>query len=153
MSIRNTLGDFNSILCFKAVITGVEDTLGSDGAAVVFTRAGRVRGSSVAREMGLSGKNIPLSEIAETLNGALGKDGTRLCAVKSVREAGNTIEVETVETVCSAGEALGSDRNCTFTLGVIWGALEEVTGQSFEAKHTASVLRGAESDLFVFNKR
>ena len=33
--IRKDLGDFSSVVCFKAVITGVEDTLGPDGAAVV----------------------------------------------------------------------------------------------------------------------
>ncbi|HSI83493.1 MAG: hypothetical protein ACAI35_25420 [Candidatus Methylacidiphilales bacterium] len=152
MSLRNTLGDFNSILCFKAVITGVEDTLG-DGAAVVFTRAGKVRGCSVAKELGLSGKNPAPAEIARTLDSVLGKDGTRLCAVKSVKDMGGTIEIETQETVCSAGEVLGSDRMCTFTLGVIWGALEEITGYSLEGKHTKSVLRGAESDVFVFTRR
>ena len=152
MSIRKNLGDFNSILCFKAVISGVEDTLG-DGAAVVFARAGKVRGSNVVKALGISGKNPPPAEIARTLDAVLGKDGTRLCAVKTVRDTSSGLEVETEETVCSAGEELGSDRVCTFTLGVIWGALEEMTGQSFEAKHTASVLRGADSDLFVFTRR
>lgn len=42
---RSQLGDFSSVVCFKAVIVGVEDTLGADGAAVVFTRAGRSAGT------------------------------------------------------------------------------------------------------------
>ena len=45
-SHRETLAEFNSVVCFKAVIVGVEDTLGEDGAAVVFTRAGKVADSN-----------------------------------------------------------------------------------------------------------
>ncbi|PTY06074.1 hypothetical protein DB346_01525 [Verrucomicrobia bacterium LW23] len=152
MSFRQELGDFSSIVCFKAVITGVEDTLGPDGAAVVFTRAGRVRGETLAKSLNLEGSNIPVEKLAETLDAALGTKGTRLCRVVAARDTGSTIEVDTQETVCSAGEPAGSDRTCTFTLGAIWGALESVTGKRFEAKHTDCVLRGGTCDRFVFTK-
>ena len=150
--IRKELGDFNSVVCFKAVITGVEDTLGPDGAAVVFTRAGRVRGHNLARELGVSGKNYPVEQIASVLNDALGKDGTRLCAVDKSYMDGDKLVVETQETVCSAGEEPGSDRQCTFTLGAVQGALEEITGKTYLAEHTDSVLRGGGSDKFVFTE-
>lgn len=150
--IRKDLGDFNSIVCFKAVITGVEDTLGPDGAAVVFTRAGRVRGHNLARELGGSSKNYPVEQIAEVLNSALGNNGTRLCAVEKAYQQGDTIVIETQETVCSAGEPQGSDRKCTFTLGAVQGALEEITGKTFLAEHTDCVLRGGSSDKFVFTE-
>ena len=151
MSIRKELGDFSSIVCFKGLITGVEDTLGADGAAVVFVRAGKVRGQVVAKELGLVGKNLPVNELAATLNNALGKNGTKLCSVTNAYEQDGNVVIETQETVCSAGEPSGSDRTCTYTLGAIWGALETVTGKVYQGKHTDSVLRGGSSDKFVFS--
>ena len=50
---RKELGDFNNVVCFKAVITGVEDTLGAEAAGVVFKRAGHVRGYDLAKESGI----------------------------------------------------------------------------------------------------
>ncbi len=152
MSLRNDLGDFSSIVCFKAVITGVEDTLGTDGAAVVFIRAGKVRGHNLATDLGLAGSNLPVEQVGEALNKAIGKDGTKLCAVKAAYMDGDKIVVETDETVCSAGEANGSDRECTFTLGAVWGALEAVTGKTYLGEQTESVLRGGSSDKFVFSQ-
>lgn len=148
--LRPLVGDFNSIVCFKAVIVGVEDTLGEDGAAVVFTRAGKVRGRDLATELGVAGGNVPIEQIAGLLNAAIGADGTCLAAVtKSYRE-GDTVVIETQDTVCSAGEPMGSTRKCTFTLGAVWGALEAITGQTYLGEHTESVLRGGTSDKFVF---
>jgi len=152
MSLRSDLGDFSSIVCFKAVITGVEDTLGTDGAAVVFIRAGKVRGANLANELGLAGSNMPIDQVAQALNSAIGKDGTKLCAVDRAYMDGDKIVVETNETVCSAGEPNGSSRECTFTLGAVWGALEAVTGKTFLGEQTESVLRGGSADKFVFSE-
>jgi hypothetical protein len=149
-SHREKLGDFSSVVCFKAVIVGVEDTLGEDGAAVVFTRAGRVRGQQLAISLGLGGKPLPLEELAGTLDAALGVNGTRLCSVEKASMDGENIVIDTQETVCSAGEVNGSSRKCTFTLGAIWGALETATGTAYIGEHTESVLRGGKSDKFVF---
>lgn len=151
MSYRETLGDFSSVVCFKAVIIGVEDTLGEEGAAVVFTRAGRVRGQQLVASLGLTGKNIPVEDLAATLDAALGKDGTRLCHVEKAENNGDSIVIDTQNTVCSAGEQSGSTRKCTFTLGAIWGALEAVSGKRYLGEHTESVLRGGSSDKFVFS--
>lgn len=147
---RSDLGDFSSVVCFKAVIVGVEDTLGPEGAGVVFTRAGKVRGNDLATSLGLAGSNLPVEELATALNDALGQDGTRLCKVVGAEQDGDKVIVHTTETVCSAGEEEGSDRKCTFTMGAIWGALEVATGNRYLGQHTASVLRGADSDTFVF---
>lgn len=149
-NLRSDLGNFNSIVCFKAVITGVEDTLGPDGAAVVFTRAGRMRGHDLAKSLGVSGKNFPVEELASVLNSAVGKDGTRLTGVRSVTKNGDNYVIDCFDTVCSAGEPQGSDRRCTFTLGAIQGALEEITGKTYLAEQTESVLAGAPHDRFVF---
>ncbi len=151
MSLRKELGDFSSIVCFKTVITGVEDTLGPEGAAVVFIRAGKVRGRNLADSLGLTGKNVPADQLAQALDNAVGANGTKLCRVTGAALDGETIIVRTNETVCSAGEPAGSTRQCTFTLGAVWGALEAVTGKTYEGSHTESVLRGGQSDTFVFH--
>lgn len=150
MSIRTELGDFSSIVCFKAVITGVEDTLGDEAAGVVFTRGGKVRGESVATALGLAGKKPPMDQLGSALDSALGKNGTKLCAVRGAHMDGDKIVIETTETVCSAGEPAGSTRKCTFTLGAVWGALETAMGQRYDAKQTESVLTGGSCDKFVF---
>ena len=149
---RKELGDFSSVVCFKAVITGVEDTLGKDGAGVVFTRAGKVRGQNLVNSLGLSGSNLHGDELAAKLNAAVGKEGTRLANIVSVREEGGKVIVDTTETVCSAGEDMGSDRECTFTMGAVWGALEAITGKTYLGEQTESVLRGGQYDRFVFEE-
>ena len=60
--------------------------------------------------------------------------------------------MDTTETVCSAGEEIGSDRNCTFTLGAVWGALEGINGKTYLGEQTQSVLRGGQYDRFVFEE-
>ena len=149
--VRSELGEFSSVVCFKAVIVGVEDTLGPDGAAVVFTRAGKVRGRDLVASLGLTGSNVPVEQLASLLNQAIGRDGTRLAAVTRAYHEGENVVIETQDTVCSAGEAQGSDRKCTFTLGAVWGALEAVTGNMYLGEHTESVLRGGARDKFVFS--
>lgn len=150
--IRSELGDFSSIVCFKAVITGIEEALGEKATAIALIAAGRARGKKLAESLGLTGSNISLDEAAIMLTNALGKDGTRLCKVDKIVKEGDTIKVYTSETICSAGENLGSSRNCTFTLGAVWGALESTFGKRLQGKHTESVLRGGSHDLFEFTQ-
>lgn len=150
MSIRPTLHDFSSIVCFKALITGVEDTLGPEGAAAAFVQAGRLRGKTLANELGVAGSKVPVSELAALLHSALGPAGTRLCAVRAARQEGDDLVIETTETVCSANEPPGSTRKCTFTLGAIWGAIEAIYGRGYSARQTDSVLTGGSADTFRF---
>ena len=103
--VRSELGEFSSVVCFKAVIVGVEDTLGPDGAAVVFTRAGKVRGRDLVASLGLTGSSVPVEQLASLLNQAIGRDGTRLAAVTQADHEGENVVIETQDTVCSAGEA------------------------------------------------
>ena len=83
---------------------------------------------------------------------ALGKDGTCLCNVDKIINEGDIIKVYTSETLCSAGEPEGSPRKCTFTLGAVWGVLEQTYSKRFQGKHTESVLRGGEYDVFEFTE-
>ena len=149
---RNELGDFSSVVCFKAVITGVEDTLGADAAGVVFTRAGKMRGHNLVGSLGLTGAQIPVDQLAEKLDAALGREGTRLAHIVAVHDEDGKIVVDATETVDDSGEQLGSDRNSTFTMGAIWGALEAINGKTYLGEQTQSVLRGGQYDRFVFEE-
>ncbi|MBD2102212.1 hydrocarbon-binding protein [Leptolyngbya sp. FACHB-261] len=149
-SVRQELGDFNSIVCFKALVVGIEDTLGKKAAAVGLIAAGRQRGKTIVEELNLAGKNADLSTLAQALNQAVGKQGTRLCIIRKIEAVGDVLRVYAAETVCSAGEPQGSDRQCTFTLGAVWGALEAALGQRYRGKHVESVLRGSDCDVFEF---
>lgn len=152
IQLRSELGDFSSIVCFKAVITGIEDALGEKATAIALIAAGRARGKKVAETLGIAGSNMPLDEAAAKMTAALGKDGTRLCKVDKIVQEGDVIKVYTSETVCSAGESQGSSRNCTFTLGAVWGALEQIVSKRLQGKHTESVLRGGSHDVFEFSQ-
>lgn len=149
-STRPTLGDFSSIVCFKAVIVGMEEALGEKATSIALTAAGRTRGKNLAAQVGLTGSGADLDTIAVKLNAALGITGTRLTAIDKIVSEGDTIKVYCAETICSAGEPQGSNRKCTFTLGAVWGALSEITGIKLRGTHTESVLRGGTHDVFEF---
>ena len=149
-SLRPTLGDFSSIVCFKALVAGVEDTLGSQASNVALKAAGRMRGRALATSLGFGAKATPLADALVALRTALGKDGTRLCYVESITQEGEDYLVSLSETVCSAGEPQGSDRQLTFTLGAVHGALEVMTQARFRGKQVGSVLRGDAYDVIRF---
>lgn len=150
-TLRPNLGDFSSIVCFKAVVVGMEEALGVRTAAVALKAAGRKRGKNLVNALGLAGASSDMDAVAKALDSAVGQNGTRLCAVDRIETEGSAIRVFTRETVCSAGEAQGADRECTFTLGAIHGAVEAVTGRKLKGKQIGSVLRGADYDIFEFD--
>lgn len=148
--LRPELGEFSSIVCFKAVVVGVEEALGERAAKVALIAAGRKRGKGLVGDLGLTGKGEDLQFAAVKMRAALGVDGTRLCNIDGIEEDGETIRVKVSDTVCMAGEPDGSQRHCTFTLGAVWGALEALTGRKLKGKHTESRWRGAPDDIFEF---
>lgn len=147
MSIRPNLGDFSSIVCFKALVVGVEETLGSGAANVALKSAGRKRGHSLVASLGLTGAAPAPDAIAKALDAAIGVNGTRLCQVDAVERDGDNFVVRLSETVCSAGEPQGSDRQLTFTLGAVHGAIEALYNVKLRGKQTESVLRGGTHDV------
>ncbi|MTJ13262.1 hydrocarbon-binding protein [Anabaena sp. UHCC 0187] len=148
MSLRKELGDFNSIVCFKAAITGMEEALGEKATAIALTAAGRARGKKLAEELGVSTDSHSLDQVAVVLNKALGKEGTCLCIVDKIVSEGEIIKVYTSETFCSAGEPMNSPRKCTFTMGAVCGAVEQLMGKRLRGVQTESVLRGGTHDVF-----
>ncbi|MDD1414166.1 hydrocarbon-binding protein [Dolichospermum sp. ST_con] len=148
--LRKELGDFSSIVCFKAAITGMEEALGEKATAIALTTAGRARGKKLAEDLGLAGSSMSLDDAAAKLKQALGKEGTCLCIVEKIISEGEIIKVYTTETLCSAGELMNSPRKCTFTMGAVWGAVEQLIGKRLRGVHTESVLRGGTHDVFEF---
>jgi hypothetical protein len=148
--LRAELGDFSSIICFKALVVGTEEVLGEKAAAIALIGAGRNRGKQVAEQLGLTGKGLAAEGMVSLLQSALGKDGTRLCIVDKIVEAGEAIIVYCRETICSAGEPQGSPRKLTFTLGAVQGVLEQATGKRLRGKQTESILRGSAYDVIEF---
>jgi predicted hydrocarbon binding protein len=147
---RKELGNFSSIVCFKAAITGMEEALGEKATAIALTTAGRARGRKLAEDLGLVGASVSLEDAGHKLAEALGSEGTRLCKIEKITSEGDVIKVYTSETLCSAGEEQNSDRKCTFTMGAVWGAIEQVLGHRLRGVHTESVLRGGAYDVFEF---
>ena len=145
---RGVLGDFTSIVCFQAALRGLEDLLGPDGASVVLIRAGRLRGQALVDDWGVGHLDLPIEKIGLLLDAALGKGGTRLCAVRGIRESAQEIRVEVQETLCSAG-AWNAEERCSYSLGAVWGALEALTGQHFG---DARVQRGQAAEEFIFRR-
>ncbi|MBE9108820.1 hypothetical protein IQ273_05235 [Nodosilinea sp. LEGE 07298] len=148
--LRSELGDFSSIVCFRALVVGTEEVLGEKAAAIALIGAGRRRGRQVAEQLGIAAKAMPLDELVNILQSALGKDGTRLCIVEKIVETGETILVYCRETICSADEPEGSPRKLTFTLGAVQGVMESVTGKRLRGKQIESVLRGSAFDVIEF---
>lgn len=149
-NLRPELSDFSSIVCLKAIITGMEEALGDKATAIALISAGRARGKNLAESLGLTGANLPLEDLSSKVAHALGKDGTRLLILDKIEQEGGNYKAYTRETVCSAGESNGSDRQCTFTLGAVQGVLEAVTGKRFRGKQVGSVLRGDTHDVFEY---
>lgn len=146
-SIRPTLGDFSSIVCFRAVVAGVEETLGAQAAGVALKGAGRMRGRELAQSLGFGSSELSLAAVTDALRKAIGPEGTRLCWVESIEQKGDNYIVRLSETICSASEPQGSPRQLTFTLGAIHGALEVLVRKKFRAKQIGSVLRGDTHDV------
>ena len=150
--LREELGNFSSIICLKAIVTGVEEALGEKTAAIALIAAGRQRGKTLAEDLGLvnKGSELPLEDVIEKVRYTLGKDGTRLCVIDQIQQDGEAYKVYTRETVCSAGEPQGSSRQCTFTLGAIQGFLEAFLGKRLRGTQTESVLRGGNHDVLTY---
>jgi predicted hydrocarbon binding protein len=149
---REQLGNFSSVICLKAIITGMESSLGEKATAISLIAAGRERGRNLVKELGLTDSNTSLSDVSQKLAIALGSEGTRLLILDRIEQEGGAIKAYVRETVCSAGEESGSPRKCTFTLGAVWGALESILGKKFRGKQTESVLRGGTHDVFEFTE-
>jgi hypothetical protein len=145
--LRSELGDFSSIICFRALANGLEEALGEKAALIATIAAGRVRGKNLAIELGLAGTNPSVAVAAQLMRKALGPEGTRLCIIDRIEEVDNGYRVYCRETICSSGEPQGSSRTMSFTLGAIQGAIESMMGKRLRGTQVESVLRGSSHDV------
>ena len=148
--LRPELGEFSSIRCFKAIITGMEEMLGVRATEIALVAAGRVRGKKLVEDLGLANQECSLDKLTNKIASALGKEGTRLLILEKFEKVDDVYKAYVRETICSAGEPEGSERKCTYTLGAMQGVLETIMNQRFRGKHTESVLRGGEYDVFEY---
>lgn len=152
--VRAELGDFSSIICFRALVVGVEQTLGLRAAMVALRGAGRKRGHSLVESLGhKDSKPADPADTAKALEAALGPNGTRLCGVDKMEIEDGKYRVYLRETICSADEPQGSTRELSFTFGAIQGAVESIYGVKLRGKQIGSVLRGQDHDIVEFIER
>jgi hypothetical protein len=148
--LRPELGDFNSIICFRALVSGLEEALGPKAALIATIAAGRARGKKLAAELGLAGTLPELEQASRVIGEALGPEGTKLCLIDKIEPIENGYQVYCRETICSAGEAQGSTTTLSFTLGAIQGALESMMSKRLRGTQIESVLRGGSYDVIKF---
>jgi len=149
--LRPELGEFSSIVCFKAVVEGIEHALGVTAATVALKAAGRKRGHNLVASLGLTGQTENLERAAQQMAAALGPEGTRLCIIDGLEQEDERIRVFLRETICMAGEPEGTTRRCSFTFGAVHGALEALTGKKLRGKHTKTPLEDdVSAEVFEF---
>ena len=149
-NLRPELGDFVSIIGFRALLNGLQEAVGEKTALVVAIAAGRARGKELADSFGLAGKEPELDTITSSLQQALGINGTRFCLIDKIEAMDNGYRVYCRETIGSAGEAQGSTGTLSFTLGAIQGTLESIMNKRLRGKQVESVLRGGSHDVLEF---
>jgi hypothetical protein len=148
--LRPELGDFVSIIGFRALLNGLQESVGEKTALVVAIAAGRARGKELAESFGLAGTEPELDKVTLSLQQALGPNGTKFCLIDKIESIDNGYRVYCRETIGSAGEAQGSTGTLTYTLGSIQGALESMMNKRLRGKQVESVLRGGSHDVLEF---
>lgn len=148
--LRPELGEFNSIICFKALISGLSEALGPKAAMIAAVAAGRARGKKLVSELGLTATSPALDYATALLQKALGIDGTKLCLIDKIEAIEGGYQVYCRETICSAGEDQGAATTLSFTQGAIQGALESMMKQRLRGTQVESVLRGGTHDVIKF---
>ncbi len=148
--LRPELGDFNSIICFRALVNGLEEALGPKAAMIATVAAGRARGKKLAIDLGLDGTVPDLGHATELIQKALGPEGTKLCLIDNIEANETGFRVSCRETICSAGEPQGSEIRLSFTQGAIQGALEAMMVKRLRGTQIESVLRGGTHDVIQF---
>ena len=146
--LRPELGDFISIIGFRALLNGLQEALGEKAALIAAIAAGRARGRDLAQGLGLAG--MELDKATLLIQQALGINGTKLCLIDKIEDLDNGYRVYCREAACSTDEAEGSSRKLSFTLGAIQGALESMTKKRLRGKQVESVYLGGSHDVIEF---
>ncbi len=147
-NLRPELGDFVSIIGFRALLDGLQEALGEKAALIAAISAGKARGKDLSQSLGLTGMEPDKATLL--IQQALGINGTRLCLIDKIETADNGYRVYCREAACSAGDTTGSPRKLSFTLGVVQGILESMMSKRLRGKQVESVYLGGSHDVLEF---
>ena len=148
--MREELGDFISIRCVKAMIAGIEKSMGERASAIAMRAAGRERGKQLGAIRENSQGKLSLDDLTTRIRQILGKEGTRLCFVEQITRGENIYLVYVKEIICSGSELEGAKSFCTYTNGVIQGLLEVFLGEKLFPKQIESVLNYCHQEVLEF---
>lgn len=139
---RPELGPYMSAECFRFLRQYAEETAGRG----LIVQAGKERGHSLADYLKGLG---PQDEdgIRDVLEKVLGKEGTRLCKVESIKLTQKGYRVTISESACSTGLKRDTP-NCAYTMGVFVGALEIVSKTRFSPTETECVACGGSNCVY-----
>ncbi|KAB8140560.1 hypothetical protein F8S13_22690 [Chloroflexia bacterium SDU3-3] len=141
---RPTLGQYMSLVCFQYLRFVTEEV--ADRAPVV--SAGRLRGYELVTQLGLLNSGKDPAFLRETLDNALGLNGTRLCLIKDIVLLPNGgYQVQVSEVACVAGRTSDTPQ-CLFSLGVFIGALSGITGTAMTGVEKQCTSCGAEHCVY-----
>lgn len=131
--IRPMLGSNVHLICFQYLCKITDDLTGR---APIIT-ASRSRGIDAMTANGLADISQDPQVLCDKLNQVLGASGTRLCAVNRITSKPNSgYEARLSECACSAG-FVSPEPACNYTLGVITGTIQTMTGM---------IMRGVETE-------
>ena len=141
---RPKLGQSVHLVCFQYSCTIVNRLTGH---APIIT-ASRARGNDAVEEHGLLNFTKDSGVMMEKLNGIFGEKGTRLCLIQSVTSKPNDgYTVKLTECACSYGQS-AEELACSYTLGVIIGAVQAITGVRMHGTETACQSCGADTCVY-----
>jgi len=149
-NLRPELGDFVSIIGFRALLNGLQEALGEKAAVIAAIAAGRARGKELAESLGLASIEPELDKATLLMQQALGINGTKLCLIDKIESVENGYRVYCREAACAAGQAQGYTGTLTFTLGAIQGTLESMMNKRLRGKQVESVGCGGTHDVVEF---
>jgi predicted ArsR family transcriptional regulator len=143
-SDRPKLGQSVHLVCFQ-YFCAIVDRL--TGHAPIIT-ASRARGNDAVEEAGLLNFTKDSGVILEKLNEVFGEKGTRLCLIQSVTSKPNGgYTIHLTECACSYGQK-AEEPACSYTLGVIIGAVQAITGVRMQGVETACQSCGADTCVY-----
>lgn len=161
LSQRNVLGDFISVYCLETMMDGLQDILGAAATAALLTHAGRLQGGALIEEWTSVG--LRPCQLTGLFNTVLGYDGLRLCRVEHIDEddTEHWVHLQVSNIIGEHPHHHGKNTIIyysedteeipvslyPFTLGILWGVLEKLTGRSY---HAQSDLEFVE-DIVVFS--
>ncbi|MEM8531979.1 MAG: 4-vinyl reductase [Chloroflexota bacterium] len=141
---RPTLGNAVDVICFQYLCNIVSDLTGRSP----IIAASRARGYDAMNTAGFLGSTRDSTIMCEKLNSVLGPEGTHLCLIHTITNKPNGgYTVELSECACSYGQT-SIEPACSYTLGVIIGAVQAITNTRMQGRETECQSCGADTCIY-----